>query len=327
MKCGRPGRFRAPRRIRKLPLAKLLLPLFSATFLLLSPVIANAGTSGTIDLFPSFLRCCENSPLGRQERAELFSEDLIQAYPEIYHRPGVFMTDPKTLGSYLDEVKRYLPAMKKIHARLQGEFESIEQSFCTHFPDFNLSRVKVYLMLSLFRFDGKIPHDDPNTLFLALDGLAKFHGADANLGVILSHELFHLYHFQVNALPATTDDIPLYRQIWQEGLATYVSTLLNPSASLSEVLLDPQLARDGPKYISQAAHNLLTQLESTDDAPAARYLSYRRGSAPPSRMGYLVGYRVAAHLAATQSLEELSRLRGQRLLKLFRREVQAMASP
>jgi hypothetical protein len=320
------GKISGKQRNRKLPPAKLLLPLFSATLFFLSPV-ANAGPLETIDLFPIFLRCCENLSLSKQERTESFSEDLIQAYPQIYRRPDVFMTDPKALGAYLDEVRPYLPAIKKIHARLLEELESVDRSFCAHFPDFDPSRIKVYLMLSLFRFDGRIPHDDPRTLFLALDGLAIFHGADADLGVILSHELFHLYHFQVNPLPATTDDIPLYRQIWQEGLATYVSSLLNPRASLSEVLLDPQLARAGPRYIPQVAHDLLAQLESTDDAPAIRYLSYHRGSASPSRMGYLIGYRVAAHLAATQSLETLSRLRGHRLLQLMRREVQEMAVP
>jgi uncharacterized protein YjaZ len=185
--------------------------------------------------------------------------------------------------------------------------------------------VKVYLMLSLFRFDGKIPHDDPRALFLALDGLAKFHGANVRLEVILSHELFHLYHFQVNPLPVTVDEIPLYRQIWQEGIATYASRSLNSNASLADVLLDPQLARDGPKYVAHAACDLLTQLESTEDETTARYLSYRRGGKNPSRMGYLVGYDIVAKMAATRSLRDLARLRGQRLLQLMRREVRALA--
>jgi hypothetical protein len=180
-------------------------------------------------------------------------------------------------------------------------------------------------MVSLFRFDGKIPHDNPSALFLALDGLAKFHGANVRLDVILSHELFHLYHFQVNPLPAEIDEIPLYRQIWQEGLATYVSGCLNLGASLADVLLDPQLARDGPKYVPAVARTLLTQLEAADDETTARYLFYRRGSQTPSRMGYLVGYDIVAHLAPTRSLKELSRLRGRRLLHLIKDEMRQLA--
>jgi hypothetical protein len=179
-------------------------------------------------------------------------------------------------------------------------------------------------MFSLFRFDGKIPHDDSKVLFLALDGLARFHGAGANLGVLLSHELFHLYHFQVNPLPAIVDDLPLYRQIWQEGLATYVSALMNPEATLADVLLDPRLARDGPACLAAVAGELIPVLESADDQTAGKYLSYRRGGKTPSRMGYLIGYEIAAHLAATRSIQALSRLRGQRLLRLIRQEVQRL---
>jgi Predicted Zn-dependent protease (DUF2268) len=286
-------------------------------------VAADASTLKTFDLYPSFFQCFQASD--KQERARLFYESVIQPHPEIYRRPEIFKTDPATLNKYLDEVRAYLPAIRKIHARLIDESEPIEQSFCMRFSDFGRSRVKIYLMLSLFRFDGKIPHDNPRALFLAPDALAKFHGGSVKLAVILDHELFHLYHFQVNPLPASIDEIPLYRQIWQEGLATYVSRALNPSATLADVLLDPRLASDGPKFVPTVARALLTQLESRDDETTARYLSYWRRSKTPSRMGYLIGYDIAAHLTATRSIKELSRLRGNRLLRLIREEVRALA--
>ena len=83
-------------------------------------------------------------------------------------------------------------------------------------------------------------------LMLGLDGIAKFHGADAHLAATFSHELFHVYHFQVNPLPRDADQVQLYRLVWQEGLATYVSKVLNPDASLADTLLDPRLAVEGP---------------------------------------------------------------------------------
>src|ERR1700736_3083847 len=237
---------------RKLQSERLiLLPLFSAAFICFVST-GHARAFKTYDLCPNFFHCLEKSPPDNKEPLIMFAQEVIQPYPEIYHRPQIFNTDPAALGKYLDEVRLYLPAMRKIHGRFIDQFAAIEETFYAHFPDFDRSRVKVYLMLSLFRFDGKIPHDDPRALFLALDGLAKFHGAKVRLEVILSHELFHLYHFQVNPLPATIAEIPLYRQIWQEGLATYVSRSLNSNASLADVLLDPQLARDGPKYLAMA---------------------------------------------------------------------------
>jgi hypothetical protein len=310
---------------RKLLCRRLPLFLISTAAVICCTVTADASVLQTFDLSPAFFHYFESVLANKEQRAGLFADSIIRPYPEIYRRPEIFKTDPATLDKYLDEVRAYLPAIRKIHARFIDECEPIEQSFYACFPDFDISKVKVYLMFSLFRFDGKIPHDNPRALFLGLDGLAKFHGINVRLGVILSHELFHLYHFQVNPLPAAIDEIPLYRQVWQEGLATYVSRFLNPNAALADVLLDPQLASEGPKYLPAVARALLQQLESTDDETTARYLSYRRGSGTPSRMGYLIGYDIVAHLAATRSIKELSRLRGQRLLHLIRKEVRALA--
>src|SRR6202035_3337731 len=215
---------------------------------------------------------------------------MIMPHPEIYDRPQIFKTDLGTLEQYLDGLDTYLPAIEQIHRRFEEQRASIQAKFLAAFPDFDSARARVYLMLSLFRFDGKMPHDNPRMLLLGLDGLAKFHGADVRLPVILSHELFHVYHFQVNPLPRDVDQVELYRLVWQEGLATYVSQVLNPEASLADVLLDPRLATAGPQFGSLFAHSLLTQLESTDDATTALYLAYRHGGQIPARMGYLIGY-------------------------------------
>ena len=88
----------------------------------------------------------------------------------------------------------------------------------------------------------------------------------------------------------------------------YVSQVLNPDASLADVLLDPRLAQEGPKFVPMLAHSLLTQLESTDDATTALYLSYRHGGEIPARMGYLIGYEIARRTAATRQITELARL-------------------
>ena len=180
-------------------------------------------------------------------------------------------------------------------------------------------------MLSLFRFDGKVPGDNPHILLLGVDGIAGFHGANFPVRVLLSHELFHLYHFQVNPVPKPVNELPLYRQVWQEGLATYVSEQLNPNAPLEDILLDPRLAREGPTLIPTFARRILPQLETADDSIAAEYLSYRRNSELPSRMGYLIGLEIAKSLAKTHSLYALTRLRGGALRVAMKREVERLA--
>jgi hypothetical protein len=284
-----------------------------------------AGNLIVHDLIPDLTSFLRVAPTEQESRAKLFKQMVIQPHPEVYDRPWIFKTDLGTLEQYLVELKEYLPGIEEIHRRFEEQRASIQAKFLNAFPAFDSSRAKVYLMLSLFHFDGKIPHDDPHLLLLGLDGLAKFHGAAVRLPVILSHELFHVYHFQVNPLPRDADQIGLYRLIWQEGLATYVSQVLNPGASLADVLLDPRLAREGPRLIPMLAHNLLGQLETTDDATTALYLSYRRGGEIPARMGYLIGYEIAKRAAATHPVEELARLRGRALLKLVRQDMQILA--
>jgi predicted Zn-dependent protease DUF2268 len=290
---------------------------------------ANAKSADNLivyDLVPDLYSFLRSAPKERESRAKLFVQTMIRPHPEIYDRPEVFKTDIGTLEQYLDGLEAYLPAIEHIHLRFEEQRASIQTKFLKAFPDFIASRARVYLMLSLFRFDGKIPHDNPRMLLLGLDGLAKFHGAEAPLPVILCHELFHVYHFQVNPLPADIDEIQLYRLIWQEGLATYVSQMLNPDASLADVLLDARLAEEGPKFVPMVARSLLPQLESTDDATTALYLSYRRGGLIPARMGYLIGYEIAKKMAATRPVTELARLRGWSLQVLMRREMQSLAT-
>jgi Predicted Zn-dependent protease (DUF2268) len=292
------------------------------------PAIAgNAATDLPVsDLIPDLFNFLSTAPKEKEERARLFAQLIIQPHPEIYSRPDVFRTDLPALELYLDGLTSYLPAIQLIHQRIEEQRASIEAKFMNAFPDFKMSKARLYLMLSLFRFDGRIPHDNPRMLLLGLDGIAKFHGADAQLSVILSHELFHVYHFQVNPLPYDTDNIPLYRLIWQEGLATFVSQVLNPEASLSDVLLDPRLASEGPGFIAEMAASLLHDLTSVDDLTAGRYLSYRRVGPMPSRMGYLIGYEVVKRAATDHSLADLARLRGGALLALVRAQTQALAS-
>jgi hypothetical protein len=284
-----------------------------------------AGNLIVYDLIPDLYSFLRIAPQEKETRAELFAKLLLRPHPEIYGRPQIFKTDLGTLEQYLDGLNAYLPAIEQIHQHFEKQRTSIETKFLNAFPDFDTSRAKVYLMLSLFRFDGKIPHDNPRMLLLGLDGLAKFHGPEVRLPVILSHELFHVYHFQVNPLPRDVDQVELYRLIWQEGLATYVSQVLNPEASLADVLLDPRLAEEGPRFVPVFAHNLLGQLESKDDATSAVYLSYRRGGQIPARMGYLIGYEIARKTATTHPITELARLRGRALLNLVRQETQALA--
>jgi len=285
---------------------------------------AMAGESPEIiDLIPRDLHFVTSLSGDIDARVELFSKEILAGEPEIYQH--LWHVDSAKVKAFVTKVPEYISGIRKLHALFEEQEPAILDRFCQAFPDFAPGKAKIYLMLSLFQFDAKIPSEHPDSLLIGLDGLARFHGTDAPLAVILSHEFFHLYHFQVNPLPKNPDDLPLYRLLWQEGLAVYVSQQLNNGASLADVLLDPRLATNGPAWVRPEAKRLFLCLDSREDITAAHFLAKSENGEVPGRIGYLIGYDVATRLAQNRSLNSLARLRDPGLRFAFRREVYRLA--
>ena len=281
------------------------------------------GSPEIVDLIPEDLAVLANSESGTH--ADRFTREVLEAHPEVYQR--LWHAEQAWTKGYIEKAIPYVGRIRKLHSLFESQEPAILTRFCQAFTDFDPGKVKIYLVLSFFRFDAKIPSAHPDSLLLGLDGLARFHGTDAPLGVILSHEFFHLYHFQVNPLPENPDDLPLYRLLWQEGLAVYASQQLNTGASLADVLLDPRLAVEGPASIRTEAKRLLTCLESREDSVAAHFLAKNDGQEAPGRIGYLIGYQIVSRLAQSRSISSLARLRDPALRFAFRRELYRLAYP
>lgn len=120
------------------------------------------------------------------------------------------------------------------------------------------------------------------------------------------HELFHLYHTR------TFDDCrAVWCNLWNEGLATYVSHRLNPEASDDELLLNsPAPLRPAVEAKrSEAICATLARLESEDDKDnSALFSSGQPLEGLPGRFGYYVGYLIAAEAGKGRSLKELAQL-------------------
>ena len=289
------------------------------------PVMGAIVPPAIVDFIPQDLPVLETLAGDTDARAAHFSKGVLEAHPDVYER--LWHVGPAQTKAYVDKASEYVSSIRQLHVRFESQAPAILNRFCQAYPEFVPAKAKIYLMLSLGRFDAKIPSQHPDSLLIGLDGLARFHGADAPLGVILSHELFHLYHFQINPLPKNPDDLPLYRLLWQEGLAVYASQQLNPGASLGDVLLDPRLAAQGPAAIPAEAKRLLTCLDSREDLVAAHFLAKGENGEVPGRIGYLIGYDVVAHLAKNRSISSLARVRDPGLRFMFRREVYKLAYP
>jgi hypothetical protein len=140
---------------------------------------------------------------------------------------------------------------------------------------------------------------------------------------VLTHELFHVYHQQVD--PALFKKPPLYAELWIEGLATYVSPQLNPGTSDATALLDPKLAAASPQLVSEAARQFLTEFAST--APAGHnefFYSGYKGKLPPLT-GYLLGYMACKQLGKRYSMKQMAHLGGKQLQRMLHAELVALA--
>ncbi|RLM48420.1 hypothetical protein DVK02_19520, partial [Halobellus sp. Atlit-31R] len=104
---------------------------------------------------------------------------------------------------------------------------------------------------------------------------------------------------------------PVWASLWEEGLATYVSKRLNPTASDAELLLDlPKgMVPDTRMQMRRALDDLHAKLDSTDEEATAG-LFQRRGDQTglPARRGYYLGYLVAQEVGKTMGMREMAKL-------------------
>ncbi|HTJ24602.1 MAG TPA: hypothetical protein VMA36_00420 [Candidatus Limnocylindria bacterium] len=275
------------------------------------PAVADDRLS-IVNLMPAFWEAWDH---GRSvdERVRLF-EQLVAVPNHQAYGTGQFALDEVHIAWYLQDVVPYVPRMRELTAMLSTEIPTAERRFLETFPDLR-SGVQVYFMPSMLHFDGQTNN---GVLRFGIDGIARFDGANADLGVLVSHELFHIYHAQVSpdvfGETGSGGAPPIWRQLWSEGLATYVSSRLNPDASKSQVLLSTALGTLPPADVQRLACAIAPALDAADGSRVAPF--FDAGMHPPqlpSRGGYLVGFLVARDLDVAHDLRALAVLRGEGL--------------
>jgi hypothetical protein len=262
-----------------------------------------------------------NEPPDKRVRG--FFDSMVATYPDLF-RHGLIvsgaLTDLDTVpeaqarvAKYLQDVSPFIPAMKRISATIRNSFSRYVQEFATTFLDY-APATPVYFSISMFGFSGGLLISGENSgLYFGVDELARIYGATCNLKVILQHELFHQYHYQI--VPEISEDRSAWAFMWEEGLATYVSQRMNPGTTVDQVLVKPdRLSELARPYLPRLARQLLAHADSTNPNDYADLFSSEPTSSGfPARSGYFVGYVVAAKLAAKQSLMELVHMRGLKL--------------
>ena len=266
----------------------------------------------TADFWPLVERTAKTTPA---EQAAAFRADVIARFPELYTRDVLRMGNSRQLD---EEAVVALAAARenRLHARqvletLTTEIPSYIARFRKSFPDFRCD-FPIYLMISLGHMDGagRVVGASP-ALVLGVDTIDRIE-TPLQLRVFFEHELFHRYNYRVAGFSDDPGDRqPIWRTLWAEGLATYVSAELNPDRPLSDAMIFPaDLAERAAPQIEQLAR-VLRENDAPNPSLYAEY--FEAGGAKnaiPPRAGYYVGYRVASLAARRYSLYQLAHLRG-----------------
>lgn len=260
-----------------------------------------------------------------EARVGALQSAFFERYADIYEGAGVKVSDER-LSKWLPLFDAMAADVRHLWHGFARDYHAHQKHFRKALPDFDEDKAPVYLMPSLFNFDGHLqPWQGKVPLFLGLDGIVKYHGAGADLSVLLDHESFHLYQAQIYPEQSLDETPAVYVALWMEGCATYASQVMNPKASRLNVLLDDKpLSQATSETVQATIIDMLGCLESRDEKDYGRFFYANNKNLSLSRSGYLVGFLLAERIGKRMTLQEMARVRNDALLPLIRAELEAM---
>jgi len=285
----------------------------------LSLVLSPPAPCSTTDLMPAFWKYWDAAKrLARDEQGRLFQERVMGSHAAVY--AGVIENAPKPIpqiiGESLDRMPTIEAGMRELSERLSDELPRQIARFREAFPKFRCGTA-VYLLYSAGAFDGATRDvSGKEALMFGLDVIARL---KEPLSPLFAHELFHVYHAE--RIPKAPE--AFYWNMWEEGLASYVSQRLNPGEQACCLPPAPPIDAALPKIVAGA-------LQRLDSEKPEDYRPYFLGTQDPldipQRSGYLLGYRVAVEAGKTRSLEELADLQPADVRKLVESGLRGMQS-
>jgi hypothetical protein len=277
--------------------------------LALSAAPGAAAPCAATDLMPAFWTYRDTAKgLPEDEQVRLFQERVVAANAAVY--AGVFHGVPKPIPQVVGDALERLPAieagMRELSGRLADELPRQIARFREAFPKFRCETA-TYFLFSAGAFDGATREvSGKEALMFGLDVIARLREP---LGPLFTHELFHVYHAE--RVPKAPE--AFYWQMWEEGLASYVSGKLNPGEPAC--CLPPAAPIDAA--LPKIADGALERLDSEKPEDYRRYfLGSQEPLDIPTRSGYVLGERVAAEAGKTRSLEELAEMQPSEVRRL-----------
>jgi uncharacterized protein YjaZ len=198
------------------------------------------------------------------------------------------------------------PQVRAIEQQLSTDLPADIAAVEDALPNLSLNGVHVYVLPSLGAFDAEV-HDMPDGVgvFFAPDGMFESAGPHPRIDILVAHEFFHVYQFEMRPDFYGGEPI-LWQEVWREGSAAYASAHIPAGATPVEAL-GPQLTNASRAQVAQAACYVETHWSSRNGSEIGALLGSSADSSPAllTNAGYLIGYLATAELAKTRTLAEI----------------------
>ncbi|MFY9570055.1 MAG: DUF2268 domain-containing putative Zn-dependent protease [Blastocatellia bacterium] len=268
---------------------------------------------------------------------------MVESKHQDYFDRAVYRTtDPRTRRAMLEEFLIRVPSQvesirefnKSISDLASSPFIEAVIYFKVRFREYH-QKGDLYIGLSMFRFDGAVravQNEDgvPDTLCLGAEVLSGY--THEQVRIAITHELFHLYHFEFlfedadEMSPAgfRTPHIPLMI----EGMAAVGAEEVFPYEPRERYLHFAREELDAQEQdLAQNAGQFLDLIwkGAAPEEYEPWFTNTHLGNAPP-RGGYLLGYLVAKRVMARYGIEQMVRMTPLELREHAEEQLGAMAN-
>lgn len=295
-------------RARRLAVAVLLLGLSCAAQSAPPPPATPFAIHDFTPDFWKFWNAAQDQPVERQ--AQLWQQHYVASHQAVFDElaaPCKDQWDPVwSRTNYFTDLPRIVPEIRALLAGLTGQLQKANGRFLKTFPDMSWSG-DVYVMASGYCFNGRAQTiQGRSALLFGVDAIVALEQKD--LIPTMQHELFHRYHHEYFDYEVQRA-YPLWTALWAEGMATYVSEKLNPSASEIDLAMVPLgMVRQVNERRAEVAADFLRRFESTAEQDANLFFNDAHSKDPviPGRAGYQLGVLVATELSKHHSMQTMA---------------------
>ena len=291
------------------------LPLFA--LLLSLPILGNSAPVPPLaDSFQAFWSAAQGKTF--QEREALWDKDIEGPRQELYDWVVWEKRDnPQWQKEKTYALKARFAAYPRISGQIPAEIRTLEAAipaqatrFRTLFPDAPANPSVVVVLAPDFDSKSGVLSDGKPVLALSIDTLIL---EKADTSILFPHELFHLYdadHAGITndgVMPGSNLTLPLF----EEGLATYVSTQVTPGHTDGQYLLQNSLGALPAERLPDAARRFLADADQPAVGSKAYAKWFEGNDTPmqpdlPNRAGYWLGLNLIRQMVKIHTLQEMA---------------------